>query len=152
MSRRLRGRGYTLIEIVVVLSIVAIVTAMVVPSMMDRAPAAELRSADDVAALLRAGRRAALEQAVPVVVTLEPAARSYLVETDAGDSTSVLAQGVLALAPSVRLESDRSTTRFVFDRFGIAEPDSVHVIGEAGSAVVLVDRWTGEIGVRAGAH
>jgi prepilin-type N-terminal cleavage/methylation domain-containing protein len=152
VSRRPLDRGYTLIEIVVVLSIVAVVTAMVVPSMLSRTPAPELRSADDVASLLRGARRAALEQAVTVTVTLAPAARTYLVETETGDSSSVLAQGALALAPGVRLASDRPATRFLFDRLGGADPDSVAVIGAEGSAMVLVDRWTGEIGVRAGAR
>jgi prepilin-type N-terminal cleavage/methylation domain-containing protein len=149
---RLRDRGYTLIEIVVVLSIVAVVTAMVMPSMLAGAPSAVLRSADDVAGVLRAARRAALEEAVPVIVTLVPATRAYRAETDAGDTSTVLAQGVLALAPGVRLASDRPATRFVFDRLGGADPDSVAVTGDEGRAMVVVDRWTGEVDVRTDAR
>jgi prepilin-type N-terminal cleavage/methylation domain-containing protein len=149
---RVWDRGYTLIEIVVVLSIVAVVTAMVMPSMHAGAPSAVLRSADDVAGVLRAARRAALEEAVPVVVTLVPATSAYRAEIDAGDTSTVLAQGVLALAPGVRLASDRPATRFVFDRLGGADPDSVAVTGDEGTAMVVVDRWTGEIDVRTGAR
>jgi prepilin-type N-terminal cleavage/methylation domain-containing protein len=145
-------RGYTLVEIVVVLAIVAVVTAVVLPSMLDRPVSAALRSADDVAGIVRAARRAALDRAVPVIVTLAPTTRAYLVETDADDSSTVLAQGVLALAPGARLAAGGAAARIVFDRLGTASPDSVTVIDDDGSVMVTVDRWTGEVDVRPAAR
>jgi prepilin-type N-terminal cleavage/methylation domain-containing protein len=140
-------RGYTLVEIVVVLAILAVVTGVVLPAMMRGAPDGEQRAAEDLARILRMARRAALEGGAPVSVTVVPATRAYVVETGAGDTSTVLARGVLALPPGVRLASDRPAARFAFDRLGTARPDSVAVIGERGSNLVTVDRWTGEIGV-----
>ena len=142
-------RGYTLVEIVVVLAILAVVTGMVLPAMMRGTPDGEARTAEELARILRTARRAALEGGVAVAVTVVPATRAYAVETGSGDTSSVLARGVLALPPGVRLATNQPTTRFVFDRLGTAGPDSVAVIGEHGSNLVTVDRWTGEIGVRA---
>jgi prepilin-type N-terminal cleavage/methylation domain-containing protein len=141
------ARGYTLVEIVVVLAILAVVTGVVLPAMVRAAPDGEARAAEDLARILRMARRAALEGGAAVIVIVVPATRAYVVEAGPGDT--VLARGVLALPLGVRLASDRPATRFVFDRLGTAGPDSVAVIGAHGSAMVKVDRWTGEIGVHA---
>ncbi len=142
-----RRIGFTLIEIVVVLSILGMVTAVTLPAMMRSGPSDEARSAGAVAGVLQAARKAALERATSVTMTLVPATRAYLVQADSGDRYATLAQGVLALTPGTRLADARPSIRFTFSRASTADPDSVAVIGE-GMAMVLVDRWTGEIRVR----
>jgi type II secretory pathway pseudopilin PulG len=136
-------------EIVVVLAIMSLVTAMAVPAMrqFDRGDALT-DSANDLARILRSARRAALEKAVPVTVTVVPATRAYLVEAATDEMSTILAQGVLELAPGVHLASDRPSARIVFGRLGIADLDSVTVVSDQGSAMVWVDPWTGEVGVR----
>ena len=146
------SHGYTLVEIVVVLAIMAVVTAMVLPAMLDRPTSAALRSADEVAGIVRAARRAALERAVPVIVSLAPATHAYQVATETDDSSIVLAEGVLALSPGVRLGATGPAVRIRFDRGGIATPDSVALFDDGGSVMVTVDRWTGEVDVRTAAR
>ena len=66
--------GFTLIEIVVVLAILAVATALVLPAVGRGSAAVQLRSeAGRVAALLRRGRLEAVTRRQPTRVTLDPA-------------------------------------------------------------------------------
>jgi prepilin-type N-terminal cleavage/methylation domain-containing protein len=144
--------GFTLVEIVVVLSILALVTAMALPSLMRAGPDEDARAAQDVARLLRAARAAALEAATPVTATLLVATGAYLVQAETDSVATVLAQGILALPSGVHLASSHPSARFGFGPLGVAHPDSIAVVGSEGSTMVLVDRWTGDISVRAAAR
>jgi type II secretion system protein H len=143
-----RRIGFTLVEIVVVLSILALVTAVALPSLMRAGADEDARSAQDVARLLRFARAAALEGATPVTATLLVTTGAYLIQAETDSVATVLAQGVLTLPPGVHLASSHPGARFGFGPLGVADPDSISVVGGEGSATVLVDRWTGEISVR----
>jgi len=140
--------GFSLVEIVVVLLILGVSAAIVVPSLRAGArdegvPAA----APEIARLLRAARRAALEQAVPVTVSITPGSRRYMVWAEQSDTAGDLGQGALP-GGEITPAGGRSRFQVVFDRFGTAAPDSLTVRGSEGSAVVGVNRWSGEPYVR----
>ena len=143
--------GFTLVEVIIVLAIMGIIGAVTAPSLVRLGRQDELTaSAGEVARVLRSARMAALERAVPVSVIIEPAARKYLVKTEADDGQLTLAEGTMALPPGVTLLSERPRVRFAFTRLGSAAPESLMVTGGGGAAVVGVERWSGEVYVRGG--
>jgi prepilin-type N-terminal cleavage/methylation domain-containing protein len=145
---RYAERGFSLVEVVIVLAILGIIGAVTAPALarVGRQDAVT-NSAGEVVRVLRSARMAALERAAPVSVIIEPASGKYLVTTDADDSRLTLAEGTLALAPGVRLASygPCPRLRFAFSRLGSAAADSMTVTGDGGSAVIKVDRWSGEL-------
>jgi type II secretion system protein H len=143
--------GFTLVEVVVVLAILGIVTAVTVPSLVKLGRQDDLTdSANAVAAVLRNARMAALVRAISVSAVIDPAGRKYLVSAESDEAPVILAQGTLHLAPEVRLVIDRLRVRFSFGPLGSGDPDSVTVIGAEGTAIVGVTRWSGEVYVRTG--
>jgi type II secretion system protein H len=141
--------GFTLVEVVVVLAILGIVTAVTVPSLVKLGRQDNLTdSANAVAGVLRNARMAALVRAISVSAVIDPAGRKYLVSAESDEAPVILAQGTLHLAPEVRLGTDRPRVRFSFGPLGLGDPDSVTIIGAEGTAIVGVKRWSGEVYVR----
>jgi general secretion pathway protein H len=90
-SVRPASAGFTLIEIVVVLAILAVATALVLPAVGRGSQAIKLRSeAGQIAALLRQARLEAVTKRRPTRVTLDPARNT--VALTAGDAEHPLKQ------------------------------------------------------------
>lgn len=143
--------GFTLVEVIIVLAILGIIGAVTAPSLARLGRQDELTtSAGEVVRVLRSARMAALERAIPVSAIIEPAGRKYLVKTESDDGQLILAEGIMSLPPGVSLASDRPRVRFAFSRLGSANLDSLIVTGSGGAVVVGVERWSGEVYVRAG--
>ncbi len=152
-GRKGNAPGFTLTEVVVVLALLGIVAAAGVPALRSLAPEDEVTAgAHELLRLLRTARTIALREGVPVVLQIDLARRRYLVETESGDAVEAVAQGPVPLPPGIGLSSSGSTMRITFDRLGTAEPDSMTVTSDQGSAMVAVDRWTGEPYVRSAAR
>jgi prepilin-type N-terminal cleavage/methylation domain-containing protein len=141
-------RGFTLAEIIVVLALLGIVAAVSVPAFtrLDAGDDAS-RAAADVVRVLHAARVAALERAAAVTVVVEPSSGRYWVSLD--DSGSRSDSGAVALPAGARLvgAGRERFTRFLFRPNGSAVGDSLVVQGSERSAVVAVDRWTGDVHV-----
>ena len=83
-AARRRARGVTLLELLIVLSIMAVVAAMVVPIFTGGVSTAELKgAAREVAAGLRLARSEALATRKETRVVLDLEQRSFVVERDA---------------------------------------------------------------------
>jgi prepilin-type N-terminal cleavage/methylation domain-containing protein len=141
------SRGFTLLEVLVVLTLVAITAAAAVPAFLaDREQGAEREVATALATALARVRDGARSSAAPATLVLSPRdARMWLVWRDS------IATEQLALAPGIELaaaQSDRVQCRF--EPTGTATPCEVTIRGRA-SVPVRVDAWTGEITIGDGA-
>jgi type II secretion system protein H len=146
----IRRRGFTLIEMIVVLIVIAITAGLIAPAMMRMAGA----STDDtesapLSALLRAARRQALEGGTVVAVLIDPKEARYRADTSGPRGAGLLSEGELTLESGVSLESDSLRVRFTFRPDGSVFGDTLTVRGRWTSFRVSVDRWTGAIHVDA---
>ncbi len=136
--------GFTLAEVVVVLALLGVMAAVAVPAF-TRLDAADdaTRAAGDVVRVLRAARRTALERAVTTTVVVDPTGDHYW--TSLGDSAGDRDSGTFAFPPGVALLGPEPRAQFVFQPTGSATADSLVVRGPEHTALVTVDRWTGDV-------
>jgi prepilin-type N-terminal cleavage/methylation domain-containing protein len=142
--------GFTLAEVIVVLAILGITAAAVVPAFTraidDDPVTAAARAMEQV---LDAARTTALTRSVGVRVTLVPeTGRFWVYEEDRGAALP-LDSGAVPLGPGVRLSSTTVRPTFWFSRIGVAEGDSLLVLGTSGARALVLDRWTGDARVEA---
>ncbi|HEV8356846.1 MAG TPA: prepilin-type N-terminal cleavage/methylation domain-containing protein [Gemmatimonadales bacterium] len=141
--------GFTLLELVVVLVIVGLLTAVSVPRTADRAeenPAGA--AASQVVGLLRSARTLALSRAEAVSVRLDPSTHAFLVTVERGDSAQETSRGALTIPRDVTLAGDTSGAGFRFAATGVAQGETLYVRHDRATVAVWVDRWTGAAHVR----
>jgi prepilin-type N-terminal cleavage/methylation domain-containing protein len=139
MRRAPPARGFTLIEIVVVLVILGVVAAVSVPAFRDTTPPNALR--DGTAAVIHVLERARLTAVMAghrVGVTIDPVAARYWI-----DSPEL--SGTFELPRDAVLWSDRARAHVTFDASGTAGADPLAVQANGQTVPILVDRFTGEI-------
>ena len=138
--------GFTLIEIVVVLAILAVATALVLPSIGRGTEALRLRSETGrVAALLREARLQAISQRRATRVTLDRSRNTLALI--AGDAEHPVRE--LAMPAGLRVTVATGTESVAFSSRGMAH--ETRWLVEAGSGrrlAVDVDALTGRVTVR----
>jgi prepilin-type N-terminal cleavage/methylation domain-containing protein len=143
--RRPRDRaGFTLIEMVIVMIIIAIVADVTIPAML-RLGVQQTTSADELHALLQNARSAALTRGMPVRVVIDAQTGEYRADTLGSGGTGPIAAGTLDVMSGVSFVTDSlsSRIRFTFLPSGVAFGDSVMVQGLDGLMKVTVDPLTG---------
>lgn len=138
-------RGFTLAELIVVLAILSISAAAAAPALAPFLGDGDLSTTDALAAVLRTAQGAAVKQATSTAVLLAPASGRYSVRV----AGLPAAEGVLPLPEGTTLESTEPRVRFDFTATGLAVAGQVFIREGGRTVVVDVDRWTGEIRVRA---
>jgi prepilin-type N-terminal cleavage/methylation domain-containing protein len=136
-------RGYTLLEMSVVLVVMAIAATLVVPALVDLGQEPVPHTADALLDLLRSARALAVDRAVDVTVLVDPVTGSYRADSTGVQGTGVVATGQLALRGDEAMVTDLPRLRYVFQPTGAAWADSVRVRGGDSSVLVLVDPWSG---------
>lgn len=137
--------GFSLIELVVVLAIVAIVLAVAIPAFGKRNDFAILRAnALGVSAKLRLLRAAALQSNRPASMTFDTTARS--VSYDPAKSVTQLPQGIQLSVTMARLASDDGRqTRIMFFPDGSSTGMRLQLVSGPDKCVVEVLSLTGAV-------
>jgi general secretion pathway protein H len=149
MTARRRGRrGFTLVELIVVLIVIAIAGGVAVPELLRAMDV----GADDgevapLTALLRDARRTSIEHAVIVTLVLDPEGARYRADSASVYGSGLIHEGTIEMESGVAMQSDSLRLHFTFRPDGSAFSDTVVVAGRWGSSRVMVDRWTGAIRV-----
>lgn len=137
------ARGFTLVEVVVVILLMGIVGALAVPSLPGLGRGAPEETTRAVMGVLRGARRTAVESGRSVRVILDPSGARYWVETDFGDDRWSRSAGVIPVSPGVSLKSSEPRPEYTFTPSGPGYGDTLFIHGPT-PAVVTVDIWTGE--------
>lgn len=134
-------KGFTLLEIIVVLALLALTAAAAVPAFLGHAVRTpEQQAAHVLVDALTQARDAARASGTPATFVLSPAAGTYWVSTRDSSAT-----GVVPLSNGMTLTgttTDRIECRF--DATGTATPLAITIQGER-AIVIRVDRWSGDI-------
>lgn len=161
-------RGFTLIEVVVVLLILAVAMAVAVPAFVQPAPEDAMTEATGrIEALFRFARDSAARSGLPVVVAIDSASgdawvypvreHDDVVSHTTSSRLPIRAPGTLQrqaalreaagesleLPPSVRLELTRARAQFVFRPAGATYGDSLVLRHGSTVRVITIDPWTG---------
>lgn len=132
---RSRPAGFTLIEIVVVLAILAVATALVLPAVGRGSEAVQIRSeAGRIAALLRQGRLEAVAKRRPTRVTLDPVHNT--VALTAGDADHPLRE--LTLPAGIRVTVARGRESLGFSSRGLTR-ETRWLVGAADGRRLRID-------------
>lgn len=153
-----RQYGLTLIELLVTLSILALVAAVVAPALARRAPADDLtRAAAEVRAVLTHARQTALANGATVTLMIDPVNARYWIEpadasteqtSDASSrlrarATDASPPDSIALPPGVQIVATAPRVQYVFSPTGPAFGEPVTLVHEGRSVRVALDPWTG---------
>lgn len=142
-------RGFSLIEVLVVLALLSVVAAGVAPAMFRATTAAPLdQAATSVADTLRSIRRRALLNARPAsLVTDVRSTRFWIAEhTRAGRDT--VREGDWSLPPGVTLAHIAERAEWRFGPSAPRKADSLVLRDNQGVRIVATDPWTGAVTVR----
>lgn len=141
------GRGgFTLAEVIVVLAILGITAAAVVPAftrVVDDDPVTA--AARSLERILLDARATALTRAVPVRVAVVPETGHYWVYEEGGGAGVTLDSGWVTLARGLRLWSAAARPTMRFSPLGVADGDSLLVLGASGARALVITRWTGAV-------
>jgi prepilin-type N-terminal cleavage/methylation domain-containing protein len=136
-------RGFTLLEVGLVLAILAIATALAVPAAARLGADKPHTSADAILGLLHDARKEAIDRNVTCTLLLDPLTGRYQLDTTGLSGSGTRASGSIELGISATLTTDLPRLRYIFRPTGAAFADTVLVRGGGRTMLVSVDPWSG---------
>jgi|1185.fasta_scaffold1039435_2 general secretion pathway protein H len=137
--------GFTLVEMLVVIVILAIVSAVTVPALRSDPDDEVTTTAGVITRLLAQSRETAVRrgEAVDLIVDAENA-RYWAVVAETGKRDSVLSYGAIAIPTGANVTADESRSRYTFLPTGGTSGGSLTLRMNSRAAVINLDRWTGD--------
>jgi general secretion pathway protein H len=139
-------RGYSLMELVMVLAVLAVAAAVVAPAVGRTADGVKVRAeVGAVAAFLRSAREQAITRQQALEVILDPEARVLLLRR-AGRDEAAAVQASRALSPLLRIEADPASPQVTFFPHGMSSGARFAIDAPGPRAyVITVDALTGRV-------
>ena len=138
-----RRRGFTLWEMAITFAIMTVMALLVAPAIGRFGDEQPKESADQLLALLRSTRKAAINQNTMVTLRIDPATGRYQADTTGARGSGLLTEGRLELGAADVLVTTRPRLINIFRPTGAAFADSVLVRGSSATVMVAVDSWSG---------
>ncbi len=144
---RRHGDGFTLLELLVVLAIMALMLSLAVTSFPMRGRAMQTRvAADEVVQALRSARVRAIALNRPVTFSLDVNARSFRVDGSASQPLPATLQ-LATLTVADRTGQPRNTSNISFAPDGSSSGGRIELAGQDARLLVGVDWLTGRVSV-----
>lgn len=137
--------GFTLVEMLIVIVILAIVSAVTIPALRSNPDDALTTSANVLTTLMQRSRQTAIErgQNVTLVVDTENT-RYWATIMSPSHPDSVVSYGPIELASGTTLSSEEPRSRFVFAPSGAASGPPIEMRLDSRAAVITMNQWTGD--------
>jgi len=137
-------QGFTMIEMIVVLAIIAMAMAMA-PAIVSGLAGGRLRAAsDELVAELRGARGQAIRRSAPVELTLDMTKLGYVVSGDPGfHALPAIVDGVDVTPTELVLPGRIARVRFLPD--GTADQARIALRGGSSTKVIAIDWLTGRV-------
>jgi prepilin-type N-terminal cleavage/methylation domain-containing protein len=136
-------RGFTLVEMAIVLAIMLIAGGLVVPALVDLGRTPQRRTADALLSLLNASRKLAIAHNVTVTVALDPKSGDYRIDSTGYYGAGLVVQSQIDLLGMESMATDAPRLNYTFKPTGAAMGDTVRIRGADSSVVIGVDPWSG---------
>jgi type II secretion system protein H len=137
--------GFTLVEMLIVIVILAIVSAVTIPALRSNPDDALTTSANALTTLMLRSRQTAIERGQNVTLVVDTENTRYwatIVSTSHPDS--VVSYGPIELASGTTLSSEEPRSRFVFAPSGAASGPPIEMRLDSRAAVITMNQWTGD--------
>jgi type II secretion system protein H len=137
--------GFTLVEMLIVIVILAIVSAVTIPALRSNPDDALTTSANTLTTLMQRSRQTAIErgQNVTLVVDAENA-RYWATIMNTNRPDSLVSFGPIELASGATLSSEEPRSRFVFVPSGAASGPPIEMRLDSRAAIITLNQWTGD--------
>jgi prepilin-type N-terminal cleavage/methylation domain-containing protein len=136
-------RGFTLVEMAIVMAIMAIASGLVVPALVDLGRTPQRRTAESLLSLLNAARKIAIDHNVTVTMVMDPKSGNYRIDSTGYFGAGMVTQSQIDLLGMESMATDAPRLNYVFRPTGAALGDTVRIRGADSSVVVMIDPWSG---------